>query len=376
MVCKVHEFDQIENAFIGFDFSMFSARKKFLLLQLFTSFCIRRFWFNFEAVHSDSDNENATTDSDIAVAMNEIRVSDTENASKPASDVNQRDLPNDISKKGERKKKQSFKRKDFPSDPISHRSFQLQWLEKFEWIEYSEEKDAVYCYPCRHFGKENVSEVFCKYGYSNWKKALSKDGFAKHESSGAHIHAMLAWKQHELSSTTGESVLNMLSKTVLEKRRHYFKSIVNVVLFLAKNELPFRGDWNEEERTEFGLFTNLFKYTLEKDEYLQRCQEAMPANGLYTSPQIQNEIIHTTAIHLRENIVSEMKQSSFWTLMADGTKDRNGNEILSIAVRYVIDGQPFERLLTFEKADDITAKGLVKVIIEQIESCGLDSRNC
>lgn len=99
----------------------------------------------------------------------------------------------------------------------------------------------------------------------------------------------------------------------------------------------------------------------------------MPAGGLYTSPQKQNEIIHLTAVILREKVVSEMKQSTFWTLMADGTRDRYGNEILSIAVRYVRDGQPMERILVFEKVEDITAKGLVEVIIEQIE-CGLDSK--
>lgn len=75
--------------------------------------------------------------------------------------------------------------------------------------------------------------------------------------------------------------------------------------------MPFRGDWNEEENDEFGLFQNLFKYTLEKDEHLRQCQAIMPANALYTSPQIQNEVIHVAAVILRENIVAEMNEASF-----------------------------------------------------------------
>lgn len=304
--------------------------------------------------------------------MKDIQVSATINVSQA---VSLGDSPQDISKKGEEKKKQNFHGYMFPKDPNTHRSFQEKWLESFEWIEYSGEKDAVYCYPCRQFGITNSSDVFCRQGYNNWQKALSKGkGFKMHESSNSHISAMLSWKEYQVRQATGKTVANVLNETVLQKRRHYFKSIVGVVLFLARNELPFRGNWNELEGDEFGLFTNLLKFTIENDEYLQRCQEAMPENGLYTSPQIQNEIIHLVAVTLREKVVSEMKQSTFWTLMADGTRDRNGNEILSIAVRYVRDGHPLERLLVFEKVEDITAKGLVEVIIEQIESCGLESK--
>lgn len=69
---------------------------------------------------------------------------------------------------------------------------------------------------------------------------------------------------------------------------------------------------------------------------------------------------------LREKIVSEINDSTYCTLMADGTKDKNGREIISIAYRYLEDGKPFESLLGFVKADDLTAKGIKKLIIEEI----------
>lgn len=223
----------------------------------------------------------------------------------------------------------------FPKQSDSGRSFQFKWVEKHDWLEYSKDRDAVYCYPCRQFGIGNKSDVFCTSGFNNWQKALaSNQGFQRHEHSSIHISSMLSWKEHESRASRKQEVSSLLNETVLEKRRYYLKAIVSTILFLAKSELPFRGDWNEEENEENGHFRNLFKYTLERNEELQQCQKIMAANALYTSAQIQNEIIHVAAEILRESIAAEMNKSSFLTLMADGMRDRNGNEILSIVFRY------------------------------------------
>lgn len=56
-------------------------------------------------------------------------------------------------------------------------------------------------------------------------------------------------------------------------------SPISTILFLTKNELPFRGDWNIENEEELGLFLNMFKYNLERDKRLRHCQEAMPGNA-------------------------------------------------------------------------------------------------
>lgn len=119
------------------------------------------------------------------------------------------------------------------------------------------------------------------------------------------------------------------------------------------------------------MFVNLFKYTLEQSEKLRSCQEMMPLNATYTSPTIQNELINIISDSLRETIVADMNNSSFITLMVDGTSDRNGDEILSIGFRYIKDGASIESLLCFEKADDRSAKGLFDVIINRMKELGL-----
>lgn len=98
----------------------------------------------------------------------------------------------------------------------------------------------------------------------------------------------------------------------------------------------------------------------------------MPLNATYNSPKIQNELINTIFDSLRESIVVDLNNSSFLTLMVDGTNDRNGDEIISIGFRYIKDGVSFETLLCFEKADNRSAQGLFNVIIKRIEELRLE----
>ena len=71
------------------------------------------------------------------------------------------------------------------------RSFQKTW---FDWLEYSEKKDAAYCLYCYLFfdpGKPEKfgTSVFAKDGYVNWKNA--KDTFNQHSTCKTHNNARL-----------------------------------------------------------------------------------------------------------------------------------------------------------------------------------------
>ena len=72
--------------------------------------------------------------------------------------------------------------KEYPrhSEGKSHaRSFVGAWFDKYEWAEYSKERDAMFCFACRHFAPPtygNADEAFIKSGFRRWKKAHGKDG--------------------------------------------------------------------------------------------------------------------------------------------------------------------------------------------------------
>ena len=75
---------------------------------------------------------------------------------------------------------------------------------------------------------------------------------------------MSMWRERQLRDTNENSVSTLVNDKVLEENRYYVISIVEMVQFLATNELPFRGTYDSETQNECGLFTAFYEYTLKK----------------------------------------------------------------------------------------------------------------
>ena len=87
----------------------------------------------------------------------------------------------------------------FPKRFIGNRerSFIGSWFDKFPWLHYSVEQEAALCFTCmeakrtKAISQTKGEDAFTGVGYRNWKKAITKDGFAAHEASDAHQEAVL-----------------------------------------------------------------------------------------------------------------------------------------------------------------------------------------
>lgn len=78
------------------------------------------------------------------------------------------------------------------------RSFNPAWYRTRPWLEYSVERDACFCFPCRKYGSivNERDVVFTLTGFNNWKAALDRDkGLQRHVSSHNHVHASTVWTQ-------------------------------------------------------------------------------------------------------------------------------------------------------------------------------------
>lgn len=266
----------------------------------------------------------------------------------------------------------------FQFPKTQNRNFQLQWLNRYNWIEYSKSRDAAFCNICRQFGKDIVKDkTFTSTGYSNWQKALSKNkGFDKHNASAEHLQSVSTQIEQRKRIESGTSVSSLVNASVLEKRRYYCKSIIDTIVFLAGKRLAFRGDWDSEEHGEEGLFDGMFEFAMEKDQRLVEVQKAMPPNITYKSPTIQNEIIGILAETLRNTIVKEVMEADcdHFTILFDGTKDKSGNECVSIAARFISKGKPIEVLLFFETTVDLNAEAFTKLMLDSLTKYGLDPK--
>ena len=58
---------------------------------------------------------------------------------------------------------------------ISNRSFQASWYGKFPWLEYSIERDSVFCFPCCFFGLA-PDQTPTSIGFRDWKHTRGKNG--------------------------------------------------------------------------------------------------------------------------------------------------------------------------------------------------------
>lgn len=122
------------------------------------------------------------------------------------------------------------------------RSFNSDWFAKYHWLEYSKERDAVFCYACRMFSTSigKKSDVFTNAGLRDWKHATGQNGIlAKDDSSYTHKQAMLSWAEYMNGADKNmliEDRLDSTRKQEIQDNRHYLKSIVEVILLCARQE--------------------------------------------------------------------------------------------------------------------------------------------
>jgi len=83
--------------------------------------------------------------------------------------------------------------------------FNAAWYKQFNWLDYSIEKDARYCYPCWLFGsvsamgRSRSEQVFTLIGFKSWKHAIGKKVLISHSNSISHKESMVAWEQYRIN---------------------------------------------------------------------------------------------------------------------------------------------------------------------------------
>ena len=258
------------------------------------------------------------------------------------------------------------------------RSFRAEWYDRFKWLIYSVVRDAAYCYPCMQFEPHSSKETsFTIKGFRFWKRALDQRGFPRHEKCVTHIQAMQKWNEKIRRDNMNLAVSTLACKRPLEQNRYYVKSIAEIIQFIAVNELALRGEYNLDEHIEESLFIRLFQYTLKKDKELADCYLKIPKNACYTSPEIQNEVIDILTETVRENICSDIKSGDvkYFTLLEDGTKDKNQRENISIGIRYVKNGEVRESLLAITTTVKLDAATFTEKTLDILDANGLDQNN-
>ena len=102
----------------------------------------------------------------------------------------------------------------------------------------------------------------------------------------------------------------------------------------------------------------------------------MPSNARYTSKTIQNEMPEVVGDHIRELILSDIKQARFFSLLADEVTDISNQEQVSVAVKYVgKQSEVREVFVDLVSVERITGQALADALIDRLTSWGLRLEN-
>ncbi|XP_058041954.1 52 kDa repressor of the inhibitor of the protein kinase [Ahaetulla prasina] len=165
------------------------------------------------------------------------------------------------------------------------------------------------------------------------------------------------------------------------ENKDYLKSLFEILILMGKQNIPLDGH-NADELPE-GIFTpDNFQALLEfrinsGDEVLRKQFETTAVNLAYCSKTQQKQMLEICENCVREEMLREVRDSQFFSIVTDEVVDLAGEEHLPILVRFVDDAhnlrEEFVGFLPYEADPEILA---VKFHTTVTEKWGLNMEYC
>ena len=352
---------------------------------------------------TSSEANDLTGSSSRSSYINSTRVSTSSSSSSTSLSVRPTDLPfpvdtqhkQPIIKKGPHQPRDC----EFPKQRFSNGnlSFNQSWYDlpfASNWLEYSPVTNRMYCFSCHLFDVNTNEPKWSHYGIQNWKKALEKN---KYQQSRHHINAESSLIQFLQSNRHIDVMVDRSRQEELccleqerIKNRQYLIRLIDVAKTLAKCGNPFRGHDESEESHNRGDFIEMVSLLSRWDHDFADYMKDLKKNATYLSNRTQNDIIHATAIVVKKQIVREIMNASFFSIMMDETRDISGKEQVSmdetrdisgkeqvsIIIRFVDSNDVIqERLLSFCATSKTDAASLLTLLKTSLTTEGLKLEN-
>lgn len=258
------------------------------------------------------------------------------------------------------------------------------------WLLYSIEKNAVFCFCCKIFNDPNNPLTFKntklsnQYGFSDWHHL--SEHLKIHEKSKSHFQNLRVWSdllERLKTNKTVDSEMENLLKNETKHWRSVIERIIYTIQFLAEQNLAFRGPSNKLFERNNGNFLKCIEMIAKFDPvmsaHINRSDRSQKNISLYLGDKIQNETIKLLGDNIRNNILNEVKEAKYFSILLDCTPDVSRQEQISVCLRYVnLKNNKFsveERFLTFRPISDTTGEGLTNFLLKTLENYGLDIYN-
>jgi hypothetical protein len=153
------------------------------------------------------------------------------------------------------------------------------------------------------------------------------------------------------------------------------KASIDVVRLLAFQGVAFRGPDESVGSKNRGNFLEILDLTVSYNEKVAEVIAKAPKNAYYTSPIIQNEILHVFSTKVKDAIRDEIGDAKF-CILVDEARDKSMKEQMAIILRFV-DKDNFvrERFFGLVHVFDTVALTLKKCIYSILFKHKLDIQN-
>lgn len=233
------------------------------------------------------------------------------------------------------------------SKPSHNRAFSKSLYQKHIWLTGSNGRNKLFCWYCILFSESQ--NRFNSVGYDNLKEVHR--ALVKHEMSKEHTLCALKFKLfgkqniiNALDTAHRFSVIKH-NETVRENRK-MLKHLINMTIFLATQELAFRGNDESVDSDNQGNFRELAKFAATLDESFNKFIEP---SSIFTglSKTIQNELIDSITKIVLLQITDEINSAECFSWQIDETTDISCFSQMSVIFRFVRNGALIERFLGF-----------------------------
>uniref|UniRef100_A0A1B6DAI5 TTF-type domain-containing protein n=1 Tax=Clastoptera arizonana TaxID=38151 RepID=A0A1B6DAI5_9HEMI len=260
-----------------------------------------------------------------------------------------------------------------------------------KWMVYSPSKKSLFCFCCCLFyNSESIGNDTSKFisGFQCWWKLNPK--VSDHEDSPIHSKNFQNWKSLSARLKLNRTIDSDLQAEIGKEKskwKHILTRLLDITLYLAKQNLPFRGHRENAVSENRGNFLELVQLLSQYDPvlrehiiHIEQHKALGKATVTYLSPQIQNEFILLLGMTVKDVIIKEIREAKYYGILFDSTPDISRKDQMSEVIRYVHiqDGkvQIKESFLGFfvlqgKKADEVTEE-----ILTALESDGLDIALC
>ncbi|XP_047135550.1 zinc finger MYM-type protein 1-like [Hydra vulgaris] len=252
------------------------------------------------------------------------------------------------------------------------------------WLVYSDSKNSVFCFCCLLFDNNSKSNLVSD-GFKKWRHLTEILGI--HENSVSHMKCYQQWVETEIRLKTGKTTDNDEIK-IIEKDSLRWQNVLlrlmNITLYLAENNMAFRGSSDKLFTPQNGKFLGLIQMLAKFDPVMQK-HLALAIKGdtsdHYCGKNIQNELIDLMSQKVNDEIINRVLKAVYYSIIADCTPDISRKEQLSLTIRIVglsldIRVEIKEYFLGFFSVSDSTGLGLTEVLIELLTKHGLKISNC